>query len=567
MSMPLAVKDIKKNKTYTFLEEWGRGAYGICFSVLEEESKSYYACKISQNDSFELEIEIHSQLKHEQVVQFISSFQSIENHQIHMILEPCENGTIDLLLECRKSLTHPEARCIATQVARGLDYLHARLIIHRDIKPLNLLLSSTMTVKIADFGLSHVLSNPKEKLLSILGTETYLAPEMRNRSGYGVEVDIWALGCVIYSLLEGESPFLKKPFNPNVKIANSSKIGPLACKFLNTIFVENPSARPTAKTMLKHKYFTTKFTPERLESSVFFKKSCNPIKKREPLRDMTNQKLTSSFIPKITGKENVTKKATCESHASQFTMSLRARKTFNDLPFLGNVWLDKGAKLAKRLLNELLDIRVLSSDWDLAKQFSPFTCVSCWVLGIAAFGYQINNGAVGIDFAQGDFYHRSPEGEETLQGPHGYTNYPSKKNLLKTLRTLNDLLVCLNSGGPRTKSKAPVFVVVKKCYLPEKETYPFLKPTIGFLLSNGSCQVFNLLKKGFHLSFFILQMNFNNHEKLIVNLHEDLVVSWNSEKVAMSRFRDLRRRGIPLSLSKKIQHMCHFLAVSQHQTV
>lgn len=64
-----------------------------------------------------------------------------------------------------------------------------------------------------------------------------------------------------------------------------------------------------------------------------------------------------------------------------------------------------------------------------------------------------------------------------------------------------------------------------------------------------------------------MQVNYSNHDKLIVNLHEDLIASWNADKVKMCTFRDFRRRGIPASLSKQVEQMCIFLAVSQHQTV
>ena len=95
-------------------------------------------------------------------------------------------------------------------MAAALHYLHSFRIIHRDIKPENLLVYSypdeTKILKICDFGLATEVRR-SEKLSFICGTATYVAPEIITGNGYGVEVDIWAAGIIIYILLCGFPPF------------------------------------------------------------------------------------------------------------------------------------------------------------------------------------------------------------------------------------------------------------------------------------------------------------------------------------------------------------------------
>lgn len=496
MSLPTVLKDIISNKKYIFVEEWGQGAYGKCLLVKECTSQGFYVCKLAQRAGFQRETDIHRKLKNEHIVELISAF-TYQNLSC-MILEPCENGTVELLLKCRKSLTHPEVRCITTQVARGLEYLHERLIIHRDIKLSNLLLTGTMIVKIADFGLSDMLSHSEEKRLSICGTASYIAPEVRAKVGYGFEVDIWALGCVVYALLDGKMPFSKDASLGAIesfvssKTAKSAKIGLSAWNFLKTVFNTNPPARPTAKTMLMHSYFQKTFTPERLTPFAFLKNCSKPSSTmRVPLTDITNEaqaNLKHKSIQPTSGKENVSTK----NEKPSFTMSLRAQKTIQTLPSLENIWIDHCAKLAKRMLDELRGIRVLHCDWELDGQVSPFTYVDRWAASLTAFAYQINTGALGIDFAQGDFFYRSAEGEETFYGPSCYqTGLDSKtsKILSKALNFVEAFMGNLSSTGPKTDSKEDTMVVVKKCYLPKEESSRSASPLIAFLLSNGSCQV------------------------------------------------------------------------------
>lgn len=89
----------------------------------------------------------------------------------------------------------------------GVAYLHDNLIIHRDLKLGNVFLDKHMVCKIGDFGLATKLKDKDERKDTVCGTPNYIAPEMLHRQKHSFEVDIWALGCILYTLLVGQPPF------------------------------------------------------------------------------------------------------------------------------------------------------------------------------------------------------------------------------------------------------------------------------------------------------------------------------------------------------------------------
>lgn len=104
-------------------------------------------------------------------------------------------------------LTESETANILVQVVKGLLYLKSQHILHRDMSLSNLLLTSEFKVKIADFGLATHVSKPDEKHTTLCGTPNYISPEVASRASHGLPVDVWGLGCMMYTLLVGKPPF------------------------------------------------------------------------------------------------------------------------------------------------------------------------------------------------------------------------------------------------------------------------------------------------------------------------------------------------------------------------
>jgi serine/threonine protein kinase len=139
------------------------------------------------------------------VVRLLEVFEN-ENY-VFFVMEYAQRG--DLLNYMKKFGVMPEfkAKNVFFDIILGLEYLHSRNIIHRDIKLDNILLSDKFRAKIADFGISRI--NPEGNVLfEQCGTPAYLAPEIIKNEGYsGFATDIWSLGILLHTLLLGKVPF------------------------------------------------------------------------------------------------------------------------------------------------------------------------------------------------------------------------------------------------------------------------------------------------------------------------------------------------------------------------
>lgn len=107
----------------------------------------------------------------------------------------------------RRLITEPETRYYMKQLINGVSYLHQKNIIHRDLKLGNLFLNDDLHVKIGDFGLAAIVEHEGERKKTLCGTPNYIAPEILQKKGHSFEVDIWSVGCIMYTLLIGRPPF------------------------------------------------------------------------------------------------------------------------------------------------------------------------------------------------------------------------------------------------------------------------------------------------------------------------------------------------------------------------
>ena len=201
----------------------GKGGFSICYECqyIEgsdkkkvEKKEIYPAKEIIDNSKPELiqnEIEIYKILgnkENKNIINFKTHF--TYKGKKYILFELCENKDFKRLIQKRKKLKEIEVKYYIFHLINTVKYLHENNIIHRDLKLENLFLNGKMELKIGDFGLAKKLRQ-NETIKGVAGTLSYMAPEILQDKEYSYEVDIWAIGVIMYFLLTGELPFK----NPN----------------------------------------------------------------------------------------------------------------------------------------------------------------------------------------------------------------------------------------------------------------------------------------------------------------------------------------------------------------
>jgi len=203
--------------------ELGRGSFSIVYSGLYIgpdnkfiKSNTKIAIKIIKtrdlnkkaHEILEEEISIMEMIKqnpHPNIVRCYDVIRKEQTHELYIIMEYCDSGDLRNIL--RKPIKEKYAQFYFSQLANGLRYLDKHFIIHRDIKPKNILLTNSRRIlKIADFGFAKRFG---EKSLheTICGSPLYMAPEIMNSNMYNNQTDLWSIGMILYEMLYGNHPF------------------------------------------------------------------------------------------------------------------------------------------------------------------------------------------------------------------------------------------------------------------------------------------------------------------------------------------------------------------------
>ncbi len=149
-----------------------------------------------------------ARLVHPNIVQVFDFGFDESQHQHFIVMEHVPGNSCAEILRDRGRLEIADAVEVVTQACRGLDYAHRNGVVHRDVKPGNLLLSDSDVVKLADFGIARATDQSSiTQVGSVLGTAAYLAPEQARGEEAGPQADIYSLGVVTYQLLSGRLPY------------------------------------------------------------------------------------------------------------------------------------------------------------------------------------------------------------------------------------------------------------------------------------------------------------------------------------------------------------------------
>ena len=131
------------------------------------------------------------------------------NRKVFIILEYMDQGALtDFVLRNQKNYSEDSVKYCLYKVAKGLDSLHSRNVLHRDIKSDNILYSADGQIKICDLGFSTFLSEQEKSRKTQAGTPNWASPEVIKGVPYAKEVDVWSFGCFAYELATGHPPFI-----------------------------------------------------------------------------------------------------------------------------------------------------------------------------------------------------------------------------------------------------------------------------------------------------------------------------------------------------------------------
>ncbi|CAD8050708.1 unnamed protein product [Paramecium sonneborni] len=201
---------------YKLLEELGRGSFGCVYKCQNMVDQSYHAIKIIQFQSLsnsegivgELlkdEISVLAKIESPNVLRLEHYFQSKSN--CYILMEYCNGGDLENYWEKQgKKIEEQKVIDIIVQILNGLSELHKLNVIHRDIKLANILMHNDL-IKIADLGFCKQLQYQCMEVSLCLGTPGTMAPEVARFDSYGLQSDIFSIGCIFYQLLFGELPF------------------------------------------------------------------------------------------------------------------------------------------------------------------------------------------------------------------------------------------------------------------------------------------------------------------------------------------------------------------------
>ena len=200
---------------WVIFKELGRGGVGRVFLAQEEIGGRQAAIKILAGElaqeigflqRFKREIETLSQLSHPNIVQFYEA--GYENDMYFYAMEYVEGQSLEEVLHAQKRIPWRDVLDAAIQVCLALRHVHDHGIIHRDIKPPNLLRKANGTVKLTDFGIAKVFAQSHLTATGgIVGTAEYLSPEQAAGKPATKRSDLYSLGVVLYTLLVGKTPF------------------------------------------------------------------------------------------------------------------------------------------------------------------------------------------------------------------------------------------------------------------------------------------------------------------------------------------------------------------------
>ncbi|MBA0652791.1 hypothetical protein Goklo_020019 [Gossypium klotzschianum] len=286
--------------------------------AVKEIDKKLLSSKVSE--SLLKEISILSTINHPNIIQL---FEAIETEdRIFLVLEYCDGGDLAAYIQRYGKVSEEVARHLMRQLAAGLQVLQEKHLIHRDLKPQNLLLTkgSTPQLKIGDFGFARSLT-PENLADTLCGSPLYMAPEIIQNKKYDAKADLWSVGAILFQLVTGKPPFdgnnqlqlfqnILRSTELQFPEGALEKLHPDCVNLCRSLLRHDPVERLTFREFFDHKFLGERskkvgleLDSSRLQSEAMveqFDSSASEKKSPLPYRDVIdissiNQKSVSSF--------------------------------------------------------------------------------------------------------------------------------------------------------------------------------------------------------------------------------------------------------------------------------
>lgn len=257
---------------FKIIEKAGQGASGSVYLaelVIDNKKVAIKQMDMNLQPRKELivnEILVMKDSQHKNIVNFLDSYLRHDN-DLWVIMEYMEGGSLTEVIDNNEfRLSELQISIICRETLKGLQHLHKKHIIHRDIKSDNVLLDLKGNVKITDFGFCAKLTDQRNKRATMVGTPYWMAPEVVKQKEYDEKVDVWSLGIMTIEMIEGEPPYLnEEPLkalyliatNGTPKLKKPEMLSNSIKKFLSICLCVDVRYRASTNELLNHLFINS----------------------------------------------------------------------------------------------------------------------------------------------------------------------------------------------------------------------------------------------------------------------------------------------------------------------
>src|ERR1700676_4714248 len=328
--------ELKRFGRYEIVAELGRGAMGVVYKARDPQIDRLVAVKTvsmwgqdrEEETDFRMrflnEAQAAGRLHHAGIVSIFDVGENPENQDQYIVLEYVAGESLNRILAREKKLPLAKALRLAEEIAEALDYAHAQGVVHRDIKPGNILVTEDGHAKIADFGIAKLNLAHFTLPGRVMGTPAYMAPEQLSGEGVDGRSDLFSLGVILYAMVTGHSPFQgNSATTVCFKVANREPVAASAFDLNVAPELDEVISRAMAKDPEQRYQSGAEFAEDLRQLQQIFEAGSTTTSIRAPL--LTGPKTTGTGIGTI-GRRTLSKHPAAEIGGGELLVLSAIRK-------------------------------------------------------------------------------------------------------------------------------------------------------------------------------------------------------------------------------------------------